>query len=223
MSPWEQQISCYRPLRSQRKKFIIWKIFVKLTLRTIKICISTFAMSDIKRKKAQNLFFTGNIAFFFKKMYFQQPLKSWWNDHNFCKVIVTLASELIQTVYLGLLHSIIGRRKAKNFSSLERLPLFIKKLCFQQPLRSWRKDHSFSTVIVKLASGLKETVPWGLSNSNIPLKTGQKLFSLENLPIFQKTLFSSTSQYLKKWSCNFHSVCQTSFWTLKNWAITLVK
>ena len=80
------KISCYRPLRSQRKKFINWKIFVKQTLWTIKICILTFVMSDIKRKKgAKSFLHWKDCLFFSKKMCFQQPLKSWWNDHSFCK------------------------------------------------------------------------------------------------------------------------------------------
>ena len=103
-----RKISCYRPLTSQRKNFINWKIIVKQTLWTIKTCILTFVIFDIKRKKGAKSFLHWKDCLFFQKVVF-----------------------------------------------------------FQQPLRSWRNDLSFSSVLVRLASGLIETVPWVLSNSNI--------------------------------------------------------
>ena len=61
------KISCYRPLRSQRRNIINYKKSVKQTLWTLHKCLLTFLMFDKSRKKAQNLFFTGKIAFFFQK------------------------------------------------------------------------------------------------------------------------------------------------------------
>ena len=118
--------SCYRPIRSQRKKFIDCKKSVKQTLWTLENWFLTFVFFDRMRKIAQNLFFTGKIAFLFKKF------------------------------------------------------------CFQQPLRSWRNDLSFSTVNVRLAFELIEIVPWGLSNSKTRWKIGQKFFLTGKNAFFSK-------------------------------------
>ena len=117
----------------------------------------------------------------------------------FSKVIVRLASGLIETVLWGLSSSNIRQKKPNFFSELELLP-FSQKLCFQQAFKSWRNDLSFSTVVGTLASEIKETVPWGLSHSIIGGRIGKNFSSLESLPFFQKNVFSTNSQVLKKWS-----------------------
>ena len=43
------------------------------------------------------------------------------------------------------------------------------------------------------------------------------------LPYFQKLVFSTTSWVLQKWSHNFHSNCQITFWTLTNGPTRFVK
>ena len=60
------------------------------------------------------------------------------------------------------------------------------------------------------------TVFWGLWHSIIREKRGHDFFLTGNIAFFQKIVYSTTSQVLKKWSYNLDSNCQTSFWTLKS-------
>ena len=81
------------------------------------------------------------------------------------------------------------RKQAETFSSLQKLPLLIKSLCFQQPLKHWWNDLITSLAIVRLPSRLLETIPWGLSHSNIRLKSGQEVFLTGKFAFFfQKKL-----------------------------------
>ena len=147
------KISCYRPLRYQRKNFINWKLFVKQTLLTNKECMLTFVMFDINRKNGAKSFPHWKVCFFFfKKMCFQQPLSSWRNDLSFSSVTVRLAFGLIEIVPWGFSNSKTRWKTGQKLFSLENLTF--KKLCFQQPLKSWRKDLRFPKVIVTLASEL---------------------------------------------------------------------
>ena len=45
------------------------------------------------------------------------------------------------------------KKQAKSFSSLETLRFFSQNMCFQQPLRCYRKDLVTSTATVKTACG----------------------------------------------------------------------
>ena len=80
------------------------------------------------------------------------------------------------------------RKQAETFSSLQKLPLLIKSLCFQQPLKHWRNDIIPSLAIVRLPSSLLETIPWGLSHSIIGGRIGQNLLFTGKFAFFLKKL-----------------------------------
>ena len=129
------KISCYRPLGSQRKNFINWKMIVKQTLWTIKKCILTFVMLDIKRRNGAKPFLHWKDCLFFKKMCFQQPLKSWWNDLSFSKVVFTLFRTNRNSPLRFI--TLYKRRKNRLKSFFHRkICFFFKNLCFHQPPRS---------------------------------------------------------------------------------------
>ena len=148
------KISCYRPLRSQRRNIINYKKSVKQTLWTLHKCLLTFLMFDKSRKKgAKSFLHWKDCLFFSKKMCFQQPHKSWWNDHSFGKVIVTIASVLIETVTWGLSHSIFREKTGAIIFAHWKGCLVFKNLCFEQPHMSWRNDLITSTVLDKKPCG----------------------------------------------------------------------
>ena len=53
-------------------------------------------------------------------------------------------------------------------------------------------------------------------------KKGHITFFNGNFAFFLETLFSTTSQVLKKWSHRFHSSCQNTLWTPLNCCLRLV-
>ena len=106
--------------------------------------------SIMRKKIGQNLFSTGKIAFFFKFLGFQQPLRciemKWsCNLHSLCQNTCGPT----KTVPWGLSHSIRRERRSKSFLYWEDCHFF-KYFCFQQPLRCYRIDLVTSTVIVRL-------------------------------------------------------------------------
>ena len=50
-----------------------------------------------------------------------------------------------------------------------------------------------------------------------------RVFFPENFAFFQKLVFSTTSNLLQKWYCNFHSKCQNTCFTLTNSLLRFVK
>ena len=128
------KISCYRPLRSQRKNFINWKINVKQTFWTIKNCFLTFVMFDIRRKNGPKSFIHREGCLFFKKLCFQQPLKSWRNDLITFKVIVRLVSGPLKTIPWGLSSSNIREKIGQNFFFTGKLAFFSKNCVFNNLL-----------------------------------------------------------------------------------------
>ena len=68
--------------------------------------------------------------------------------------------------------------------------LFFENLCFQQPLRTWRNALVSSAVIVKLACWPSQIVSWGLSQSMMRGKMGQKPLSSWK-QLFWKYFFST--------------------------------
>ena len=131
-----------------------------------------------------------------KSLCFQQPPKPWRNDLITSLVIVRLPSSLIETIPWGLSHSIIGGRIGQKLLFSGNLPFF-RKLCFQQPPRSYRIDFITTTVLVKKPWGPLQTILWGLWHSIIREKGGRKLFLTGNVALFfQKICFQ---QPLKPW------------------------
>ena len=96
-----------------------------------------FQIDDI-RKSLQKIFFTENIAFFFKILCFQQFPRCYRNELITSTVIVGTPFLPLQNVHWCLTHSILRERRATKIYSLE-CSLFFKNLCFQQPLTSWKK------------------------------------------------------------------------------------
>ena len=193
---------CFQQLPwSWRNNLRFSTVIVRPTSGLIETVTSGFSNSNIREKTGQKLFLTGKLAFFSKKFCFQQPLRSWRNDLITPIVIVRLVLDPQKPSPEVCQARIYEKKPVKIFSLLENCPFFFKKMCFQQPLMSWRNDLSFSTVIVKLASGLIEFVTWVLSNSNIREKNWPKTF-----PHWITCLVSTTSKVLKKWCYSFQVI-----------------
>ena len=96
-----------------------------------------------------------------------------------------------------------------------KFAFFFKKLCFQQLLRCYRIIPVTSGLIVKILCWPVERVNWGFSHSRMRQKIGQNLFFTgKDAFFFRKIVFSTTAWVLQKWSCNFHSNCEITLWTL---------
>ena len=130
-------------------------------------------------------------------------------------------------VFWPLFCSIKWEKIAQNLFFTGKIAFLFKKFCFQQPLRSWRNDLSFSTVNVRLAFELIEIVPWGLSNSKTRWKIGQKFFLTGKIAFFSKNcVFNNLSspdqtilvfpQYLSEKCCGFFINCSRRFVTIDN-------
>ena len=78
---------------------------------------------------AQNLFFTGKVAFLFKILRFQQPLRSYRlyliNSTKFARIPCGPLSIVPRHLSCSMQREKIGQ----IFSPLERLPFFKKKIC----------------------------------------------------------------------------------------------
>ena len=97
------------------------KTLINLTLR--------FVTLDNTRKKGPLFFFlTGKIAFFFEKLFFQQPLKSWRNDIITSTVIVKELFWHLKTVPWGLSQLILLRKVSQKLLSLWEQLIFEKIL-----------------------------------------------------------------------------------------------
>ena len=151
-----------------------------------------FVTFDYTRKKGQNFFFTGKIAFFFSKLcVFQQLLRCYRSDVITSTVIVGTRFEPLQNVPWGLSHSIIREKRPKSFFSLESLPFF-SKICFQEPLwffKIWSyyfhsETQNTSWTLTKCSLGFVI-----LDNSIIGEKKAKIFFSLEWLPFSQEFMF----------------------------------
>ena len=133
--------------------------------------------SIIREEIGENLFFTGNIALFFKTLCFQKPLGSWRNG--------LLTSTLIVKSPCGPLHYVSGRLSCfirrgeigENIFFTGKIAFFFKNSCFQQPLGSWRNDVLTSTLIVTLPCGPLQVVSGSLSCTKIREEVGQNLFT----------------------------------------------
>ena len=130
LSPWEQLIFgklLAIDLLGPREKTLSYVKQVSNKPYRPSKNVSWFLFRSIKWEKiGKNLFFTGKIAFFFKKLCFRQPLKSWRNDLSFSIVMVTIASELIETVPWGLSHSIFRGRLGQNLFFTGKIAFFSK-------------------------------------------------------------------------------------------------
>ena len=153
LSPWEQLIYEKIPaldLLGPRDKFLL--IAENLSNKPCgpwKNVSWSLSCSKKWEKVDQNLSFTGKFAFFPKKNVFstfQQPRRSWRIDIITNKVTMKKPWRPLQTVLWGLSHL---KKGATVFFLTGKFAFFFKKLCFQQPLKSWRNDLFTYTVIVR--------------------------------------------------------------------------
>ena len=107
-----------------------------------------------------------------------------------------------------------SRKISKNFSSLQSLPFSFQKIVFPKPLRSRRNGVITRTMIARRPWIPPRKNPWGFPYSIVRDSAVKEVFSLERLPLFQKSVLSTTSQVLQKWLYYFHSHCQNTLWTL---------
>ena len=86
--PFFQNFFFQQPLRCYRNDLLTSTVIVRILFGPL--WIVTWGLShSIKREKlGQNLFFTGKVAFFFKKLCFQQPRRCYRNDLVTATVIV---------------------------------------------------------------------------------------------------------------------------------------
>ena len=156
------------------------------TFWTLTNCPRVLSHSII-REKGQNLFFTGNFAFFFKNLFSTtfRVFKIWSYYFRSETQITswTLTKCSLRLVILD--NSIIWEKRAKIFFFTRKVAFFSKLCVFKQPLRCYRIDLTSSTVIVGLPFGPLPIVFWGLSHSIIREKTGQ-IFVTGQKAFFEK-------------------------------------
>ena len=92
-------------------------------------------------------------------MCFQQPLRCYRNGLVTSTVMVQIPCGPLLIVPRVLPHSIMPERKGQNLFFTVKVAFFSKNLCFQQPLRSYIKDLTTSTVSVRIPFGPIYIVP----------------------------------------------------------------
>ena len=151
-------------------------------------CHLSFVTFDYTRKKGQNFFSLERLPFFSKLCVSQQLLRCYRSDVITSTVIVGISFGPLQNVPWGLSHSIIPKKNAKIFFSLESLPFFSKN-CFPQPLRFFKIWSYYFRSETQITSWtltkccLRFVI---LDNSIIGEKEAKIFFSLEKLPFFSK-------------------------------------
>ena len=114
-----------------------------------------------------------------------------------------------------------AKKLAKIFFSLASLPNFFSKIsfCSQQPLRCCRNDPKTSAEISNCQNTLWTRVKRSLrfvTLDNARKYRPKSFLHREECIFFWKIVFSTTAWVLQKWSCNFHSIYEITFWTLMN-------
>ena len=96
-----------------------------------------------------------------------------------------------------------------------KFAFFFIKLCFQQPLKSWRNDLITSTVFVRIVFGPLKPIPWGLSNSKIWEKKPKFFLNWKYCLFLKNCVFNKLSSP-EEMILFFQANCHTSFWTNMN-------
>ena len=112
------------------------------------------------------------------------------------------------------------KRYAKTFLHWECYNFF-QKICFQQHLRCYRNDLVTSPIIVRILLD-----PYNMPLRFLTLDNARKIRPKSFLHwagclFFQNSVFPTTNS-LKKWSCNFHSKCQITLWSLISFSVTFI-
>ena len=127
-------------------------------------CLLSSVTFDYTRKKGQNFFFTGKIAFFSKLCVFQQLLRCYRSNVIASTVLVRIPFGPLKNVLGGLSHSIIREKGPKSFFHW-KVCLFFQKFVFNNLLDFLKFDLNTSAVKFNLPRGLLESVHWDLSYS----------------------------------------------------------
>ena len=139
-------------------------------------------------KKGPIVFFlTGKIAFFFKKLCFQQPLICWRNDLITSIVIVKKPFEHLQTVPVGLSQLIFLRKVSQNLLSPWEQLIFEKNLAIDL-LGPRDKLLSIAKRTSNKPCGPSKKISWSLLCSIKGEKVGQNLFFTGKFAFFPKKL-----------------------------------
>ena len=104
------------------------------TLWTLIYCTPKFVILDNTRRNGQLIFFTGKIAFLFKNLCFQQPLKCHRNDLTTSTVFFRIPVATLQVVHLGLSHSITRETIGQNLFFAGKFAFFSKHCVFSNLL-----------------------------------------------------------------------------------------
>ena len=174
------------------------------TLRTLTNCPLRFVTLNNTRKIEPKIFLHRRKCLFFQKIAFSttsQVLTKWsYNFHSICqKTLCTVTGCPLRFVTLD--------NTRKN-----RLKFIW-----------WENTSKLTKVLVRKPWGPLQTIHWGLSYSIIREKGDQISFSsMEVLPFFQKNVFSTTSQVLKKWSYHKPNKSEKTLRTLINCPLRFV-
>ena len=109
-------------------------VFVKIPCGCYILSSEVFTLKNA-RKVGENLSFTGNFSFFFKKVCFPQPLSSYRNDFvpslGICQITMWI---LMSCSLLFFMFDNTRKNRPKLFFSLEILTLFSKSCVFNNLL-----------------------------------------------------------------------------------------
>ena len=127
-----------------------FNINCQVTLSTFLSCFRTFVMFCNTRRNRWKSFLHWKDCLFLQKFMFSTTswvLKKWSFNFNInCQVTL---STLISCSIMFVKFCITRRNRRKSFFT-GKIAFFFKKLCFQQPLGSWRNFLITSTLNVKL-------------------------------------------------------------------------
>ena len=165
-------------------------MIVKTTCGPFKIVAWCFSYSIKRENLLKWFFFIGMIAFPFKRLCFQQPLKCYRNDLLTSKVVVRTLFGPSKIVLWAFLNSIL-RKKANIFFSLRKIAFF-HKLALHQPLRSYKNRLLTCTTNVKRFFGPQKMFSDFCHVRYYEKKGAARFSSLESLLFVQNFVFSTT-------------------------------
>ena len=178
--------------------------------------------SILREEIGHNLFFTGDIALFFKNLCFQQPLGSWRNGLITSTLIVKLPCGTPISCSLTFVLFYNTRRNRRKSFLHWNVCLFLQKFMFSATswvMKKWSYNFNINCQVTlwTLIGCCRKFVMYYNTRRSRP-----KFFHWKLCLFLQKFMFSATSWVMKKWSYNFNINCQVTLRTLISCSLTFV-
>ena len=124
--------------------------------------------------------------------------------------------------FVSFSRSITREKRVKQFFSLERLPFFLKNLCFQQPLRFLKKC-SYKLYSKGRKSLWTFTIcPLKFVTLDNTKKKTPNIFSHRNVAFFSKACVFNNLWGPDELILYFHNNCHNTLWTLTDCSLSFI-